>query len=160
MRLLLALPVLALALTNLACAHAVRIESTPGAEIFVNGQSVGASPATYHETTGLSDKVTITAKLRGREKSVELQRSDVDLAPVGAGAAVGAAGCMAASAATLVSAFVFTPCILVTGPMAWASLLSAPLAGWIWFGHKLPDTVRVELDQGPPAVAVASEQPY
>ena len=158
MRVLMPLTILALALSNLACAHAVRIESAPGAEIFVNGQSVGTSPATYQETTGGDDTVQVTARLRGREKTVSVKRSDVDMMPVGAGAAAGAAGCMAASAATLVTAFIFPPCVLLTGSLAWGSLLSGPLAGWIWFGHKMPDTVRVDLESPPPAVAMNEEQ--
>lgn len=158
MRFLLAIPALAIALTNVACAHAVRIDSNPGAEIFVNGQSVGPAPATYHETSGFSDSVRITAKLRGAEKTVEMQRKDVDFSAVGAGAAAGAAGCMAASAATLVSAFVFTPCVLVTGPVAWGSLMAGPLAGWIWFGNRLPDHIEVRLEDASPAVAMTDEQ--
>lgn len=159
MRLLLALPVLAIALSNLACAHAVRIESAPGAEIFVNGQRIGTAPATYQETTGSADTVRITARLPGRENTVEVRRSDIDLAPIGASAAAGAAGCMAASVATLASALVFYPCAVAVAPLACGSLVTAPVIGWMWFGHRLPDTVRVELDHRVPAAAV-NEQPF
>lgn len=160
MRLVLALAAITIAFTNLACAHAVRIESAPGAEILVDGRSIGTAPATYHETTGTADSVQITARLRGREKTVEVRRDSVDFAPVGASAAAGAAGCMAASAVSVVSLFVFMPCAVVSSAAAWGSLLGAPIAGWFLFGHKLPDTVRVELDHQPPAVAMTNEQPF
>lgn len=155
-----AFTVLALALTNVACAHAVRIESAPGAEIFVNGRSVGTAPATYHETTGLEDNVSITARLHGRESTVQLRRSDVDMVPVGVGTAVGAGGCMAGLAVSVVLALIAPPCAMVTGAASWGLLGSGPLAGWVWFGHKLPDVVRVELEGAAPAVAVKEDQPY
>lgn len=155
-----ALAVLALVLPNVACAHAVRIESTPGAEIFVNGRSVGTAPATYHETTGLEDTVSISAKLHGKEKTVKLTRSEVDMSPVALGTAVGAAGCLTGLGLTVALVFVVPFCAMVTGPASWGLLASGPLAGWIWFGHKLPDVVRVEFDDPPPAVAVKEEQGY
>lgn len=140
---------------SVGCAHAVRIESAPGAEIFVNGKSVGHSPATYMETTGGSDSVQVTAKLHGREKSVNVQRSDVDMAPIGAGAGIGAATCGTGLAVTLVTAFVFLPCAAVTGAASWGALAAAPAVSWFFFSHKMPDVVKVDLGDVGPAVAEA-----
>ena len=72
------------------CSHVVRIDSAPGAEILVNGQSIGSSPATYTETTGAQDSVQVTARLKGRERTVSVERNHIDAAPIGVGAAVGA----------------------------------------------------------------------
>lgn len=99
---------------SVGCAHAVRIESSPGAEIFVNGKSVGTSPAIYSETTGSSD-TQVSARLHGREKTVNVQRTNVDMAPIGAGAGIGAATCGTGLAVTVVAGFIFLPCALVTG---------------------------------------------
>src|SRR4051812_39360214 len=54
MKTLALLAVALVAFANAACAHMVRIESEPGAEIYVNGEHVGTSPATYQESTALN----------------------------------------------------------------------------------------------------------
>lgn len=153
-------PVAALALVGslggMGCAHAVRIESAPGAEILVNGKSVGTAPVTYNETTGSSDSVQVTARLNGREKTVTVQRSDVDMAPIGAGAGIGAATCGTGFAVTLVTAFVFLPCAAVTGAASWGALAAAPAVSWLFFSYKMPDVVKVDLGE-PPRVAAAAE---
>ena len=130
---------------GVGCAHAVRIESAPGAEILVNGKGVGTSPVTHSETTGLSDTVQVTARLQGKEKTVNVQRNDVDMAPIGAGAGIGAATRGTGLAVTLVSAFVFLPCAFVTGAASWGALAAAPAASWLFFSHKMPDVVKVDL---------------
>jgi MYXO-CTERM domain-containing protein len=142
---------------SVGCAHAVRIESAPGAEILVNGKSVGTSPATYSETTGSSDTVQVTARLHGREKTVSVQRTDVDMAPIGAGAGIGAATCGTGLAVTLVSAFVFLPCAFVTGAASWGALAAAPAASWLFFSHKMPDTVTVDLGDVAPSQEKVAE---
>jgi hypothetical protein len=58
-------------------AHMVKIESAPGAEIFVNGQHVGQAP------------VQVTAKLHGKEKTVQVQKDQTDWGMVGSGAGFG-----------------------------------------------------------------------
>ena len=151
----LALPILSAALTaltalaGLGCAHSVRIESTPGAVILVNGKNIGSSPATFQETTGMAETVQVTARHLGREKTIHVSKGDVDIAPIGAGAGIGAAACGAGLGVTVIAAFVFLPCAIVTGAASWASLAAAPAAGWFFFGHKLPDTVRVDLGDAP-----------
>lgn len=150
---LLALVVVVSASSLAGCAHAVRIESTPGAEIFVDGKSVGTAPATYHETTGTSDSVKVTARLPGREKTVAVQRSDVDVAPIGAGAGAGVAACGTGLAVTVVVGLIFLPCAMVTGAASWGALAAAPVASWFFYSHKMPDVVRVELDDVPAAPA-------
>lgn len=145
---------------SVGCAHAVRIESAPGAEIFVDGKSVGTAPATYHETTGTSGPVRVTAKLHGRENTVTVQRGDVDLAPIGAGAGAGAAACGTGLAITAVASFVFLPCAMVTGAASWGALVAAPAASWWFFSHKMPDVVKVDLDVAPTlAAATKPEEP-
>jgi subtilisin family serine protease len=145
--------------SSVGCAHAVRIESTPGAEIFVNGKSVGTAPVTYNETTGSSESVQVTAKLNGREKTVIVQKSEVDFAPIGAGAGVGAATCGTGLAVTFVTALVFLPCAAVTGAASWGALAAAPAVSWFFFSHKMPDVVTVDLGGPPSAVAEVRASP-
>jgi hypothetical protein len=154
------LPLLAITALNLACAHAVRIESEPGADILVNGQRIGQSPATYTETTGTPEQVRITAKKGEREKTIVVQKNNVDVAPIGAGAAIGVGACLAGGVVTLVAAFVAPPCAFVTGPASWGALASGPLAGWYYFSHKMPDSVRVDLDDAPKVAENDATQQY
>ncbi len=158
MKLIALAPILALAFSGLGCAHMVRIESAPGAEIYVNDQQVGTAPVTYQETTGTSDAVKVTAKLHGKEKTVMVPRDSVDMAPIGVGAGAGAGACLAGLGVTAVVSFIFLPCGLVTGALSWGALGAGPGIGW-WFSHKMPDTVHVDLDTGPPAVADATREP-
>jgi hypothetical protein len=142
-------------LLNVACAHVVRIESDPGAEIFVNDQHVGTSPASYSETTGSPDAVKVTAKLHGKEKTVMVPRENVDMGAVGAGAAAGVGGCLASNLVLAGASLVFFPCAFAF-PVSWALLGAGPGYGW-YYGHKMPDNVRIDFDGG--AVAMKGDEP-
>lgn len=137
------------AFANVACSHVVRIESSPGSDIYVDGASVGKSPATYQDKGG--DKpVKITAKLNGREAEVSMERTEPNWMNVGVGAGVGTAACLASNAVLTVASFVFPfvaclGCVTITFPFIGGG------AGW-FMGKTLPDTVKVNLD-APPASA-------
>jgi hypothetical protein len=126
------------------CAHMVKIDSTPGAEIFVNGQHVGQAPVQYQETVGASENVQVTAKLHGKEKTVQVQKDQTDWGMVGIGSGAGFGACWGAGTVASLASLVFLPCIVAV-PVAWALLPAGAAAGW-YFGHKMPDTVRVDLD--------------
>lgn len=125
----------------------------------MNGKSIGSAPAVYRETTGSSDSVQVTARLHGREKSVNVQRTDVDMAPIGAGAGIGAATCGTGLAVTVVAGFIFLPCAAVTSAASWAALAAAPAASWWFFSHKAPDVVNVDLGDVQPLAETVAEAP-
>lgn len=135
------------------CAHMVHIESAPGAEIYVNDQKVGVSPTNYQETTGNSDPVKVTVKKNGKERTVMVPRTDVDMGAVGAGAAAGVGGCLASNLVLGIASFVFFPAACLF-PVSWAMLGAGPGYGW-YYGHKMPDNVHIDLEGGGPAVAEA-----
>ena len=139
---------------SVGCAHAVHIESTPGAEIFVDGQRVGTAPATYTEKTSGAGMVRVTAKKDGRENTVMVPRNEVDWGAVGAGTAAGVGACCAISAVAGAAAFVFLPCAALSS-LGCGAAIAGPLAGWLWFGNKMPDSVRVDLAETPPSSAVS-----
>ena len=127
---------LVLCFLNTACAHMVRIDSAPGSEIFVNGRDVGASPATYNETSGFNEQVSITAKLpSGQENTVHVARDNLNMSAAVAG-----------TAGTLAVSLILPIAIFVGGPVTYVC--------WM---HELPDSVSVPLDVAAPKVAVATE---
>ena len=113
----------------------------------------------YSETTGSSDTVQVTARLHGRENTVIVRRDNVDMLPVGAGAGLGAGACMTGGLISGLASLVFVPCAFVGGPVSWAACAAAPLAGWWFFSHKMPDVVRVELGEPPRVSALPASEP-
>jgi subtilisin family serine protease len=136
-------PVGAVSLAGVGCAHMVRIESTPGADIYVNDQHVGTAPVTYQETTGTSDPVKVTVKAHGKEKTVMVPRNDVDMTALGAGAGAGVGGCLASNVALGVAGFIFPPCWFAF-PASCVVLALGPSYGW-WYGHKMPDNIQIDM---------------
>jgi len=150
------------------CTHLVRIESSPGAEIVVDGKAVGKAPVTFEETAG-SAPVKITARLPpasvapgarvpgpGRERTIVVERTEVSLTSVAAGGAIGAGAC----AAVGVVALVLTTCsfgLLFYPALALqvvGCLLPVAGAGGAWWvgGKHLPEVVVVDINGAPPPV--------
>ena len=85
----------------------------------------------------------MTAKLHGKEKTITVQRSDVDMTAVGTGAAAGAGACLGANVMVGVAGLVFPPCLLAS-PVGCALLGVGPGVGW-YYGHRMPDVVKVDM---------------
>lgn len=59
-------PLLACVTALAGCSHTVTVYSVPpGAEIYVDGRSIGRSPATFEERSGFHRTVEIRAELEG-----------------------------------------------------------------------------------------------
>ena len=142
------------AFTNVACSHVVRIESSPGADIYVDGAAMGKSPASYEDKGG--DKpVKVTAKLNGREADVSIERTETNWTNIGVGAGIGTAACLASNALLTVASFVIPifacgGCVTILFPFVGAGV------GW-FMGKSLPDSIKVNLD-APPSPAALRRQ--
>jgi hypothetical protein len=133
------------ALSSLAsgCAHTVRIDSAPGADIYVNGQHVGTAPVMYNETTGLKEEVRVTARKGNVENTIVVSKSNTDTNALLAGTGAGVGACCGIMTAASVLAVVLTPCAVV-GALALPAIASGALSGFV-YGNKLPDNVTVPL---------------
>ncbi|MCC7071336.1 MAG: PEGA domain-containing protein [Deltaproteobacteria bacterium] len=113
-------------LLSTACGHTVIVDSDPsGADIKINGETVGVGPVSYNETTGWEKVYDIEASKAGYKSTrKQLKQSEWNM-PVTITAGV---------------------CSLLLGTPA--TLVGAvPLVGLFW-ARQLPDRVVVVLDKG------------
>lgn len=114
-----------------ACSHTVTIDSDPsGAEVRVNGEKIGTTPATYTETTGWDKAYTIELTKPGyKPVKKEVRQTEWNL-PILAGMGI-AAGCL------LVTTFI-------------GVILPLPA---LLFSRQLPDRITIPMERGGGAAA-------
>jgi hypothetical protein len=121
----------------------------------MDGKKLGTTPFTYNETTTQAGKVELVAKQAGKERKFSVDRNQVDVMPIVAGAGIGVGACLALNAVGFVAGFLcpFALGLNVAGCLA---LPGGPVLGWYAFGNHMPDTVAVKMDE-PPVPAATSD---
>jgi hypothetical protein len=141
------------------CAHAVQIKTTPpGAEISVDGQKVGTSPATFQHSSSGAGTITVKATYQGKEVTKQVPKDQLAWDAIGAGAGIGVAGCCALSAAATVAGFFVGIFATPITCLACGSLVAGPAVAFVMYGNRPQDQINLDLTKelGPDA-PVASD---
>jgi PEGA domain len=160
MKLLASAFAIAVACVASGCAHTVNMTSEPaGAEVYLNGQKLGTTPFAYEEKSAGSGKVELVAKQGGKEKKVSVDRNQLAMNPILAGAGAGAGACLAINAVGCLGWFVIG---FFAAPVNLVGCLALPAGagvGWFMFGNQMPDTVKIEMTDAAPAASASPGAP-
>lgn len=143
----------------MGCTHVVNIKSEPpGAEIFVNGQSVGKAPVAYTETSSGGGTVEIKAKLNGQEAVQQVPKDQINWGAVaGAGGGGGAAACVALNAVGCVGTAILIPFAFLANCAGFAALVGGPLVAYFAAGQQMKDDITITIPKaGTPAGATTA----
>lgn len=145
--------------TQGACATTMQIESSPsGAEVTYEGKPVGTTPMALDVPAGgMGSSVELTLKKGALQKTVTVQRSEIDWLGAGIGAGADTAACLAIGVGSTAVSFIFPLCGFLAC-VAPAAYLELPVQIFL-IGFRAPDKLSVTLEPstGRPPVGVPIE---
>lgn len=137
---------LAPVLLSVGCAHTANFTSEPkGVDVYIEGKKVGTTPFAYEEKSAGQGPVAIVAKQGGREKKINVPRSQIAVMPIAAGAGAGAAACVTLNAVSCLASFVIGPFAWPIGIVGCLALPGGAGVGWYLYGSQMPDVVTIDM---------------